>query len=329
MRRKIPGLNDLLVFEAAARSQSFTRAADELALTQSAVCRRISNLEQWLGLPLFARVKKRVLLTPAGREYAERVRANLDRIERDTLELMGKRDGAVLELAVIPTFATQWLIPRLAQFQQQRPDISINLSAKTSAFLFSESLFQAAIHSGKAPWPGTVGDYLIPEDDAVPVCSPALLQRHVGRLGEITMQDMARLPLMHLLTRLEDWRHWFELHDGLHNSEHDEPDGRANDICAVKGVRHELFSMLIEAAIAGLGVALVPQYMVAAQLKAGTLVQPIAHSLPGQSAYYLVYPQENAALGALAAFRSWLLATTKAYLAQRVAEGGAKASDTM
>lgn len=305
MRRKIPGLNALLVFEAAARSQSFTRAADELALTQSAVCRQIANLEQFLGLPLFARVKKRVVLTQAGREYAERIRINLDRIERDTLEMMGNKEGAgVLELAVIPTFATQWLIPRLAEFKRLRPDISINLSAKTSAFLFPESLYHAAIHSGKAPWPGTMGDYLMPEDAAIPVCSPALLQQQFGRTNDISMQDMARLPLMHLSGRLEDWRHWFELH------------GCPNDIPAVKGARYELFTMLIEAASAGLGVALVPHYMVHAQLAQGTLLQPVAHSLPGQAAYYLVYPQEHAALGILAAFRGWLLETASAYLAQ-------------
>lgn len=305
MRRKVPSLNALLIFEAAARLQSFTRAADELALTQSAVCRQIANLEQWLGLALFARVKKRVILTPAGREYALKMRNHLDQIERDTLELMGNKDGAgVLELAAIPTFATQWLIPRLAQFQQLRPDISINLSAKTSAFLFSDSRYHAAIHSGKAPWPGTVGDYLIPEDDAIPVCSPALLQAFGTRT--ITVPDLAQLPLMHLTSRLEDWRHWFEMH------------GSPNDLCAVKGVRHELFTMLIEAAIAGLGVALVPQYMVHAQLKAGTLVQALENSLPGQTAYYLVYPQENANLPVLAAFRSWLLASTQSYLQTRL-----------
>ncbi len=305
MRRKIPSLHALLVFEAAARAQSFTRAADDLALTQSAVCRQIANLEEWLGLPLFIRIKKRVVLTPSGREYALRMREHLDRIERDTLELMGNKDGAgVLELAVIPTFATQWLIPRLAQFQALRPDIKINLSAKTSAFLFAESLCHAAIHSGKAPWPGTVGDYLLAEDDAIPVCSPALLQQYCGERNTLNAADLLELPLMHLLNRIEDWRHWFELH------------GCANDIVALSGVRYELFSMLIQAACAGLGLALVPKYMVLAQLKAGTLVQPVQQSLPGQAAYYLVYPQENAQLGVLAAFRDWLLATTQAYVAQ-------------
>ncbi|MBI3284271.1 MAG: LysR family transcriptional regulator [Burkholderiales bacterium] len=302
MRRKIPSLNALLIFEAAARQQSFTRAADELALTQSAVCRQIAALEDWLGLALFARVKQRVLLTPAGREYAQRIRGHLDRIERDTLELMGQQEGAgVLELAVVPTFATQWLIPRLAEFQRLRPDITVNLSTRTGAFLFSESLFQAAIYSGQAPWPGTAGDFLIPEDDAVPVCSPALLARHTG--AALTLQDVVSLPLLHLNSRLDDWRRWFELHDCR------------NDVSAVKGARYELFTMLIGAAVAGLGLALVPRYMVRAELESGALCLPLQLSLPVSAAYYLVYPQENLSQGPLAAFRAWLLSTTQAYLA--------------
>jgi len=137
MRRKIPSLTALCVFESAARFQSFTKAADELALTQSAVCKQIAGLESFLGLPLFTRIKQRIVLTPAGREYALRTRQHLDRIERDTLELMATKDGAgVLELAVVPTFATQWLIPRLAEFHAERPDITINLSTRTDAFIF-------------------------------------------------------------------------------------------------------------------------------------------------------------------------------------------------
>ncbi|MBR7746967.1 LysR substrate-binding domain-containing protein [Undibacterium baiyunense] len=299
MRRKVPSLNALLVFEAAARLQSFTQAADELALTQSAVCKQIANLEDWLGLALFARVKKRVQLSSAGRDYAEKIRRHLDKIERDTLELMAHKEGAgVLELAVIPTFATQWLIPRLAEFQQLRPDITVNLSTRTSAFLFPDSLFHAAIHSGNAVWPGTKGDYLMAEDQAIPVCSPQLLRKYLGRKKQANLQDLAQMPLLHLSTRLEDWRRWFDLHQ------------HENDICAVNGARYELFTMLIEAAIAGLGVALIPRYMVKNHLDNGKLQIPIDLSLPEQTGYYLVYPEENANLPTLQAFRSWLLLQT-------------------
>lgn len=305
MRKKIPSLNALMIFESTARHQSFTRAAEELALTQSAVCRQIASLEQWLGMALFARVKKRVLLTPSGQEYALRIRGHLERIERDTLELMGQQEGAgVLELAVVPTFATQWLIPRLVEFQQLRPDITLNLSTRTNAFLFSDSLFQAAIHLGQAPWPGSIGDFLIPEDDAIAVCSPAFLQRHQVKGQPLTMLAMGTLPLLHLSSRLDDWRRWFELHDSR------------NDVLAVKGARYELFTMLVEAAAAGLGMALIPRYMVQAELASGRLLTPLPLSLPGAAAYYLVYPEENVGLGPLAVFRTWLLEKSQSYLAQ-------------
>ena len=301
MRRKVPSLNALLIFESAARLQSFTQAADELALTQSAVCKQIANLEEWLGLALFSRIKKRVVLTAAGRDYAGKIRIHLDKIERDTLELMGHKEGSgILELAVIPTFATQWLIPKLQEFQGLRPDITINLSTKTSAFLFSESLFHAAIHSGKAPWPGTIGDYLIPEDNAIPVCSPTLYKQFQGtrRQRELQLEDIARMPLLHLSSRLEDWRRWFELHD------------HPNDISAVKGARYELFTMLLEACIAGLGVALIPRYMAQKEIDAGKLMIPIDRSLPEQASYFLVYPEEQSNYGPLHAFRTWLLEKT-------------------
>jgi DNA-binding transcriptional LysR family regulator len=287
----------LTVFEAAARQQSFTRAAEELALTQSAVCRQIASLEQYLGLPLFARVKKRVVLTPAGRSYAQKVRLHLDRIERDTLELMARQEGGgVLELAVVPTFATQWLIPRLAEFQQQRSDVTVNLYTRTGAFLFSESSFHAAIHSGQAPWPGTMGDYILGEGDTTPVCSPALLQCLPGYgKKKLQPQDLAALPLLHLSTRLDEWRNWFELH------------GERNDLSAVKGARFELFTMLVSAAVAGLGIALIPRFMVQAELDSGSLVMPVPLSLANSTGYYLVYPEEHAELPALNAFRDWLL----------------------
>ncbi len=305
MRRKIPSLNALMMFESAARLQSFTQAADELSLTQSAICRQIAKLEEWLGFPLFLRIKKRLVLTQAGRDYAQKIRIHLDKIERDTLELMAhKEGGGVLELAVVPTFATQWLIPRLPQFQAKHPDITLNLSTKTSAFIFSEAIYHAAIHSGKTPWPGTHGDHLMAEDHAIPVCSPALFKRHVGTKKSARLETLAEMPLMHVSTRLEDWRRWFELHE------------YPNDIRAVQGARYELFSMLIQAAIAGLGVALVPRYMVQNEIDTGQLQVPLALSLPEQAAYYLVYPEENVQLPSLQAFRTWLLETTRDYQTQ-------------
>ena len=127
MRRRIPGLELLVAFETAARHQSFTRAAEELSLTQSAVCRQIASLEDYLGVRLFNRIKKRVTLSEAGQIYAKQVRESLRRVEHDTMSLMAHRgSGGVVELAVIPTFATRWLIPRLADFRAHHPGISID-----------------------------------------------------------------------------------------------------------------------------------------------------------------------------------------------------------
>ncbi|WP_338849736.1 LysR substrate-binding domain-containing protein [Massilia sp. W12] len=302
-RRKIPSFTALQIFEACARSESFTRAADEMALTQSAVCRQVANLEEFLGFALFARVKKRVVLTEAGREYAARISIHLEKIERDTLELMGNHGGGALELAVIPTFATQWLIPRLAGFKREHPEIQVNLSSNTGAFLFADSRFHAAIHSGKAPWPGAQGDWLLEEDAAVPLCSPALLRECLGKTQGIVVEDMMRLPLLHLQSRAEDWRHWFELH------------GSPHDVEAMAGAKHELFSMLIEAASAGLGAALAPKYMAHRQLALGSLLQIMPHSLPGQTGYWLAYPPERASHPAFSAFRAWLLTQAKMHQA--------------
>ncbi len=296
MRRKIPSLAALQIFEATARAQSFTRAAEELALTQSAVCRQIANLEDFLGFALFSRVKKRVQLTDAGREYAARISRHLEKIERDTLEMMGNHGAGALELAVIPTFGTQWLIPRLGAFRRAHPEIQLNLASNTGAFLFAGTRYHAAIHSGKAPWPGTSGDWLLAEDDAVPLCSPALLQEVLGKTSGITVDEVARLPLLHLQSRAGDWRHWFELY------------GSPHDVEAMAGGKHELFTMLLEAASAGVGAALAPKYMAQRQLDAGTLLQVLPNSLPGQTGYWLSYPPERASHPALRAFRRWLLA---------------------
>ncbi|WP_313110612.1 LysR family transcriptional regulator, partial [Stutzerimonas nitrititolerans] len=148
MRRKIPSTAALIAFEAAARHGSFTRAADELALTQSAICRQIGGLETFLGLALFRRSRRGVQLTEAGQSYARRIAAQLDAVERDTLSVMGQQGAMSLELAVVPTFGTQWLVPRLRHFQALHPQITLNLTNRTRPFLFADTDFDAAIYFG-------------------------------------------------------------------------------------------------------------------------------------------------------------------------------------
>lgn len=292
MRKGIPNLAALQVFEAAARHESFTRAADELALTQSAVCRQVASLENRLGVALFLRIKKRVVLTPHGRHYAAQIRKSLERIERDTLELMAQRGiGRVLELAVVPTFASQWLIPRLPQFRALRPDITINLSIRTEPFLFSDSPFDAAIYFGRAVWPGTQGALLFREGRAVPVCSPAL----TADCAPLTRERLVDMPLLHLSTRPDAWRDWFRAH------------GFGDDARAVRGPRYELFTMLSSAALAGMGVALVPEILIADELASGRLAVALDMPLASDAGYYLVAPDAVANDEPFVALSQWLM----------------------
>lgn len=296
MRRKIPGTELLIAFETAARHLSFTRAAEELSLTQSAVCRQISALEDYLGVQLFNRIKKRVTLSEAGLIYAKQTRASLKQLEHDTLSLMAHRGaGGVLELAVIPTFATRWLIPRLGDFRAKHPGITLDLTSRAEPFMFTETTFDAAIHYGDPVWPGALTEYLFGEE-MIPVCSPALLD---GKL-QIEPAELEKLPLLHQSARPNAWRQWFEV-AGLPN------------VNAMGGARYELFSMLVEAARAGLGVTLVPRFFVLSELASGELMTPCPQVLHSRRSYYLVYPENKVGSTSLQVFCEWLRSQAVAY----------------
>lgn len=289
MRRKIPSTAALIAFEAAARHQSFTRAAEELALTQSAVCRQIGGLEEFLGMALFRRSRRGVQLTEAGQSYARRIAVQLDAVERDTLSVMGQQGAMSLELAVVPTFATQWLVPRLKDFQARHPQITLNLTNRTRPFLFADTDFDAAIYFGDADWSGTEAHFLMPED-LQPVCSPALLSD-----GEpLAVEALTEMPLLQQSTRPYAWRQWF---DSLGVKV-------ARDMT---GPRLELFSMLAQAAEHGMGVALIPPFLIQRELAERRLV--VAHSHAYRSAakgYYLMIPERKVEAAGLVAFREWL-----------------------
>ncbi|NMG74460.1 transcriptional regulator GcvA [Aromatoleum diolicum] len=296
MRRRIPSIEALVAFEAAARHLNFTRAADALSLTQSAVCKQIASLEDYLGVPLFNRIKKRISLTEAGAVYAKRVSEDLDRLERNTISLMSHRgERNVLELAVIPTFGSRWLIPRLAQFHAANPGITVNLTTRSDPFVFTETPFDAAIHFGSSVWPGAISHPLFGEE-MVPVCSPQLLRQHPCR----EPRELARLPLLHQTNRHAAWQRWFEV-------------AGIKDVDVMGGPRFDLFSMLVEAACAGLGVALVPRFLALSELASGELVAPFDIALRSEMGYHLVYPDPPSTNPALQRFTGWLLAEAAAY----------------
>jgi len=295
MRRKIPSTAALISFEAAARHESFTRAAEELSLTQGAICRQIASLEEFLSVELFRRSRRGVKLTEAGLSYSRRVATQLDAVERDTLSVMGQQGTNVIELAVVPTFGTQWLLPRLKDFQLKHPEVTVNLTNRTRPFLFADTEFDAAIYFGDADWSGTESHRLMGENP-MPVCSPALL----GDRKQLTAQAIAELPLLQQTTRPYAWRQWF--HSQQLNIPRD-----------MTGPRYELFSMLAQAAMHDMGVALIPPFLIQRELAEKRLVIANPQALSSIKAYYLMIPERKVESASLKAFRDWLVNQAQSY----------------
>lgn len=294
MRKKIPSTAALQAFEAAARHESFTRAAQELSLTQSAICRQIATLEGFLGVALFHRVRRGVRLSEAGERYSRLIATRLDAIERDTLSIMAHQaGGGVLELAVVPTFATRWLIPRISSLRQAHPGIQTNMSTRTRPFMFDETEFDAAIYFGDPRWPGTEA-YFLMHEHPTPVCSPKLK----GARPAMSASDIANLPLLQQSTRPDAWRQWFSSAGVVAHAD-------------MAGMQLELFSMLAQAAIEGLGVALIPPFLIQQELMADDLIVLSEHSCPSDKAYHLIVPERKASLPVLVAFRDWLIGQSR------------------
>jgi DNA-binding transcriptional LysR family regulator len=295
MRRKIPSTAALVSFEAAARHESFTKAAQELSLTQGAICRQIASLEDFLSVELFRRSRRGVKLTEAGLSYSRRVATQLDAVERDTLSVMGHTGANVIELAVVPTFGTQWLLPRLKDFQQQHPEVTVNLTNRTRPFLFADTDFDAAIYFGDADWSGTESHKLMGENP-MPVCSPTLL----GNRNSLTPQAIAELPLLQQTTRPYAWRQWFNAQN-------------LNIARDLTGPRYELFSMLAQAAMHDMGIALIPPFLIQRELAEKRLVVANRNALSSIKAYYLMIPERKVESASLRAFRDWLVNQASSY----------------
>lgn len=289
MRRKIPSNSALMSFEASARHGSFARAADELALTEGAISRQIGRLEAFLGVTLFERVGNRVRLLPNGERYAAQVREILDRLERDSQYLMGQpSDGASLDIAILPTFATRWLIPRLKPFQERHPNITLHLAERMEPFVLTGSGFDAAIHFEHPAWTGMRTHRLLHEV-LVPVCHPALIR---GRDPGAALDE---LPRLHRRQNPDAWQSYAQ------------ETGIVLTNPAV-GARYDLHGMLIEAALAGLGVALVPRLYIETELAEGQLVAPWPDGMSISKTFSLVLPEPiRLSEGPIQVFANWLL----------------------
>jgi LysR family transcriptional regulator, glycine cleavage system transcriptional activator len=296
MKRKIPSTVALALFESAARHESFARAADEMCVTESAVSRQISALEAYLDVKLFSREKQHVTLTKAGRDYAGSVSANLAELELHTRSLMANKGiGGVLELAVIPTFANRWLLPRLSEFRAAHPEITLNLSERPDPFSFRGTNFDAALHFDHPQWNGVVKIDLFGEE-VVPVVSP----RHYDLAALKTPADFLTIPLLNKSTRGEAWERWF---------------ARAGcpGLDVRLAMRFELYAMIIEAARAGLGAGLVPRFYVQDEVARGDLAIPFDLPLREAKRYCLVYPDYRQDSPMLCAFRDWVMKVAREF----------------
>ncbi len=285
-RRFLPPLSMLTAFEAVARLGSVTEAAAELDLTQGAVSRQISKLEEHLGVALFVRQRKRLILTSAGTAYATEIRDAISRIANATVRLQSNPEGGTLELALLPAFGTHWLAPRLPAFLSAHPGIAVNLATRMAPFDFAQDRFHAAIHFGSDDWAGTGSMHLMNED-VVPVFSPNLADPKTLKAG-----DIARLPLLHLETRPKSWARWFARHDVAAPSQ--------------AGMGFDQFATMLKAASFGIGVALMPRYLVDQDLREGKLATLANTEMTNSGAYFLVWPESHADYPPLQAFRAWL-----------------------
>ncbi|THU05220.1 LysR family transcriptional regulator [Lampropedia puyangensis] len=287
-RRFLPPMHVLCAFEAAARLGSFTAAAAELNLTQSAVSRQIRMLEEMLDAGLFIRERQTVKLTQAGSAYAQEVRESLKRIANATLGFKANPHGGTLNLAILPTFGMRWLAPRLPRFIASNPGVTINLVTRLQPFDFQlENSVDAAIHYGQPDWPGAKLDFLLPET-VVPACSRAMRDRY--HFKEIS--DLLQAPLLHLVSRPDAWERWFAA-QGL-------------DDVVIHGMLLDQFALVTQAAIADLGVALLPQFLFKDEFARGDLVFAIDAPSQNTEAYYLACPIGKHDHPPLQAFRRWL-----------------------
>jgi LysR family glycine cleavage system transcriptional activator len=286
MARRLPPLSSLRPFEAAARLESFTRAAEELHITHGAVSHQVRALEEHLGAPLFARHGKRVALTAAGRTFAERVRGALDEIAMAADAVRPARRDNRLTVNVLPSFASRWLMPRLIRFMEAHPKIELNVTASVALADFVREDIDVAIRFGRGPWAALVCEKFL-EDEYFPVASPKMNR---GKLPK-TPKDLLGVRLM-----LEDrdyWQRWFEI-AGVPLEQ------------PLEGPLFNDSTYSLQAAARGEGVALARRSIIGEDLERGTLKRLFNIAVPCRESYWFVSPKETANSARVRAFREWV-----------------------
>jgi LysR family glycine cleavage system transcriptional activator len=296
MAARLPSLNGLRAFEAAARHLSFTQAASELNVTQTAISHQIRRLEEELGIRLFIRKNRALALTPKARDYLPGVRAAFNDLRLATERLLRRDDDHVLTVSTLASLAAKWLLPRLSQFQEAHPRIDVRITTSTGLVDFRGGGVDAAIRYGRGHWAGLRADWLM-ADELFPVCSPKLLE---GDKPLRRPEDLAHQTLLHSSGGYDDdWRLWLTAA------------GLPTNISRQPGLTFDLILMTVQAAIDGIGIAMGRTSYVQDDIAKGRLVVPFHIALPADAGFYLVSPEAVADPPKLAAFRQWLLASAK------------------
>lgn len=282
-RRYLPPIPALMALEAVDRLGTASAAAEELSLTQGAISRALQGLEAQLGVTLLTRERQRLRLTPAAKDYVVEVRKSLNLLASASVTLRANPNGGALNLAILPAFGMHWLAPRLARFAQGHPEVTVNLSTRLKPFDFAGSAFDAAIHYGRQDWQGV--DYLkLMEEEVIAVAAPGF-----PRLEKAT--DILRHPLLQLESRPGDWGRWL--------AHHEAPGQRP------PGMMFDQFATLTQAAIHGLGAALIPTFLIRRDLDEGRLTPIFGPPVAALGSYYLVWPK-SPDRAPLRSFRDWL-----------------------
>ncbi len=296
MTARLPSLNGLRAFEAAARHLSFTLAAAELNVTQTAISHQIKRLEEELGLRLFVRKNRTLALTPKAKDYLPGVRAAFNDLRLATDRLLRKDEDNVLTVSTLASHAAKWLLPRLSAFQEAHPGIDVRITTSTSLVDFKNGDVDAAIRYGRGHWPDVRAQWLM-ADELFPVCSPALLN---SARPLRCPEDLAHYTLLHTSGGYDDdWRQWLTAA------------GLPTDISKQPGVSFDLIFMTVQAAIDGIGVAMGRTSYVQDDIAKGRLVVPFKIALPADAGFYLVSPESSDEPQKLKLFRQWLLAAVQ------------------
>lgn len=285
-RRFLPSMSSLLALEAVDRLGSAVAAAEDLSLTHSAVSRQLKVLEEQLGVSLLTREGRGLALTPAGERYAASVRRYLTELADASLRLRASGSSDSINIAMPPSFGRLWMAPLIHGFMRHRPDIMVNQSTRWGKFEFSREKFDLAVYYGPQDWPAV--EYLpLTRERVIAVAGPDLI-----RDRSLSPQDLRDMPLLHLEGRPGAWEEWFA-HHGIHAG-------------LLRGPLFDRFSLLADAAAAGLGIALLPEFMAKGEISAGRLVPVINEWQEMENRYYLVWPRHGENKAALMPFIDWM-----------------------